>query len=59
VLYEESHIYFSFNFLVLYDNNFLAETALTTFLPVFSSISFRVLPAIVPPCLALAFVQII
>jgi hypothetical protein len=40
-----------FNF--LFSESLFAEILLTTFLPVFCSISFRVLPAIVPPCLAI------
>src|SRR5450759_1927901 len=39
---------------VLFDSfNFLAFCVLTTFFPVLASLSFLVLPAIVPPCLAI------
>ena len=43
--------YYCSSFLLL--RFFLAEGPLITFLPVFSSISLRVLPAIVPPCFAI------
>lgn len=48
------HSSFLFNFFVelLAFNVFFAFKELTTFLPVFSSISFRIFPAILPPCFA-------